>query len=63
VHAGFWWGNLREGDNLKDVGIDGMIILKWSFKKLDGSMDWIYLAQDRNRLRAVVNAVINVRVA
>ena len=25
-------------------------------------MDWIYLAQDMDRLRAVVNAVINLRV-
>jgi hypothetical protein len=25
-------------------------------------MDWIYMAQDRDRLRAVVNAVMNLRV-
>jgi len=27
-----------------------------------GSMDWIELAQDRNRLRALVTAVMNLRV-
>jgi hypothetical protein len=27
-----------------------------------GDVDWIGLAQDRNRLRAVVNSVLNLRV-
>jgi hypothetical protein len=33
VDARFWWGNLRERDHFEDVGIDGKIILKWTFKK------------------------------
>jgi hypothetical protein len=33
VHTGVWWGDLREGDHLKDQGVDGRMILKWIFKK------------------------------
>jgi len=30
-----WCGNLSERDHLPDTGLDGRIILKWSFKKWD----------------------------
>jgi hypothetical protein len=32
VNIQFWWGNFRERDNLKDPGVDG-IILEWILKK------------------------------
>jgi hypothetical protein len=38
------------------------IILKWFFREWDGGMDWIDMAQDRGRWRALVNAVMNLRV-
>jgi hypothetical protein len=38
------------------------IILRWIFRKWKGlGTDWIDLAQDRNRYRAVVNTVMNFR--
>jgi len=33
VYTGFWWGNLRERDQLEETGIDGKIILRWIFRK------------------------------
>jgi len=48
--------------HLEDPSVDGRIILKWIFRKWDGDMDWINLAQNRNRWRALVNAVMNLRV-
>jgi hypothetical protein len=41
----------------------GRIILKLIFGKWDGGMYWIYLARNRDRRRAVVNAVMNDRVS
>jgi hypothetical protein len=39
-----------EGDLLEGPGVNGMIILKWISKNWDaGCMDWIDLAQDRDR--------------
>jgi hypothetical protein len=29
----FWWGNLRERDQLEDKVVDGRIILPWTLKK------------------------------
>jgi len=48
---------------LENPGVDGRIILRWIFRKWDvGGMDWIELAQDRDRWWALVNGVMNLRV-
>jgi hypothetical protein len=51
-----------EGRPFGDPGIDGRIILKWIFKKWDGGMNWMELAQDRDRWQDLVNAVMNLWV-
>ena len=35
AYTGFWWGNLRKTDHLGDPGVDGIIILRWTFRKWD----------------------------
>jgi hypothetical protein len=37
VHTGFWWGKLKEKCLLEEQGVDGRIVLKLNFKKLDGA--------------------------
>ena len=62
VCTGFWWGDLRKKEHSEDLGIDGWIIQKFISSKWDGCMDWIDLAQNKNRRRAVVQTVTNLRV-
>jgi hypothetical protein len=47
MHAGYWWV-----DNIKIY----LREIEW------GGMDWIDLAQDRHRWRALTNTVMNFRV-
>jgi hypothetical protein len=53
-----------EGKNhLEDQGVDGRMGSKWTLERLVGGVwSWIHLAQGRDCWRAVVNAVMNLRV-
>ena len=42
-------GHPRERDHLEDTELNGRIVLKWIFRKWDGSMDWIDLGEDGDR--------------
>ena len=58
---GSWWGNRRERNHWGDPGVDG-----WILRHLQevgcGYMDWIGLAQDGDRWRTLVSAVMNLWV-
>jgi hypothetical protein len=56
------WGNIRLGEQLQDLGTDGSTRLTKIIKKWEGGMDWIDLAQDRDRWCAVVSAVMKLQV-
>ena len=59
----FWWVNLRERDHRGDQDVDGRIILRLILRKWErGCGDWMGLAQDRDRWRALVSTVTNFRV-
>ena len=47
---------------MEDLDVDGSIILQWILEKWDGDIDCVNIAQDRDRGRALVNAVMNLRV-
>jgi hypothetical protein len=48
---------------MENLGICGRIIRKWIFKKSDGdALDWIDMAQHRERWHVLVYAVMNLQV-
>jgi len=53
---------LRERGHLGDPGIIRGIASRCIYRKWDGGLEWIDLADDGDKSRAVVNAVMNIRV-
>jgi hypothetical protein len=47
---------------LEDLSADGKATIKWILKKCNREINSIGLSQDKNRLQAVVNAMMNIRV-
>ena len=61
VYIRFWWRGLWERGRLENLGVDGRIILKRSSSSVMRGKA-VDLARDWNRLRALLNAVMNLRV-
>jgi hypothetical protein len=62
VHTGLWWEDLMKRNHFEYLGVDGNDIKMGLQEVRLRSMDCIDLAQDRDRWRAVVGAVMNLRV-
>jgi hypothetical protein len=54
----------KERDHSEDGGVDGMMGSEWILLlgRLARGVEWIQLANDWDRWRALVNAVMNLRV-
>ena len=52
-----------ERDHLEDLSVDDRIILKWILKKQNGDVEWTDVTKDRDKWRAFVNTVMNLRLS
>jgi len=55
-------GRPERRDQLDDRDVDGRVILKWILNTWVGNMDWIELAQDRERWSALFKTVMSLQV-
>ena len=63
MYTGFWWGKPEGMRPLERPRRRWEDNIKMDLQKVGcGGMGWIELAQDRDRWRALVNAVMNLRV-
>jgi hypothetical protein len=63
MSATFWLENLKLRDHSEDLNVDGKIILKWIFRKIElEGVDCIYLAEDMDRCRDTVNTAIDIQL-
>jgi len=53
---------VRGKDDVEDIGVDWKIILKCVFGKWDNGTDWRILERSGDRWRALVLAVMKLRV-
>jgi hypothetical protein len=59
VYTRLWWENLSERDHLEDADLGGRVILRWKYRKCDGS-SWTELIW--LRIETLVNAAMTLGV-
>jgi hypothetical protein len=47
--ARFWWESPKEREHSEDRGVDGRMGSEWILGRFARGMEWIHLAQDRDR--------------
>jgi hypothetical protein len=63
LHTRLWWGNLRNRDHSEDTGRRWEGNIKMVLEEVGwNGMDLIDLVEDRDRWRALVDTVMNLRV-
>jgi hypothetical protein len=63
MRSKFWFESLNGRYHSKDLGLD-VRILKWIKREIGfEDVNWIHLAQDRDRRQAVVNTVMNILIS
>ena len=57
----FWQKNLKERDSLKELSVECITALQWTFKKnKTGDLDWNDMALGKGKWLAVGNSVMNL---
>jgi hypothetical protein len=59
MHAGFWWRHWKVKVYLEELGLNGGPYYNGLFSDRTGGVEWVDLAQDRYRCKALVSAVMN----
>jgi hypothetical protein len=62
MRIGYWWESQREKRPLGRPKRRWVDNIRMDVGEIWGGVDWIGLAQDKDRWRALVNAVMNLRV-
>jgi hypothetical protein len=63
IHTEFWFGNIKRKNQMRDLGVDGRLLMKLILKeRVCEGVAWIQVGQVRDQWRALVNTVMNFHV-